>query len=311
MMNNTKVSTLIYKFGVLILTAAAVIIVVFAYNAIRQRYDDRSLQAMHPGRQDSVMTDENESENDGDITVDLNETTLYTDEDDRLADQTDLLSGRSDSSLAEDFLNETNESQNDDADPLAALKSDLTFEKNKFQDLFMKNTDFVGWIQINQTRIDYPVVKARDNIYYLDRNFDRQERRNGAIFMDYRNSGTWQDRHTIIYGHHTRDGSMFTDLLKFRRSSFYDQNRDLAIETLFGEVQYRIIAAYIAESEPSYIRTIFDEPAFDAFISEMRQRTLHAWDTDIVFGDQLLTLITCAYDFNDARMVVHAVRTSE
>ena len=183
----------------------------------------------------------------------------------------------------------------------------LEIKQNPLAELFARNHDLVGWLTISDTRIDYPVVRALDNEYYMDRDFDRNKTRAGSIFMDYRNTGTGADQHTIIYGHHTRDGTMFTDLLKFGRQDFYDQHRVITLKTLFGEAHYKVFATYTTKADPSYIRTRFDSQSFAAFMTQIEEKSNFAWDTDVAFGDKLLTLTTCAYDFDEARFVLHAV----
>ena len=191
--------------------------------------------------------------------------------------------------------------------PTPTPQPTLVIQANPFIDLFRQNNDLVGWLKIDNTRIDYPVVKGRDNDFYLTHGFDREKSRTGAIYMDYRNIGDGSDPHTVIYGHNMLDKSMFSDLLYFRDPEFYASRRIVTLETLFGSRQYKVFAAYTTSTDFYFIRTRFDETSFTNFIDEIQQRSDHEWEVPIAYGDQLLTLVTCAYDFFDARYVVHAV----
>jgi sortase B len=196
-----------------------------------------------------------------------------------------------------------------DATPMPATTPEQTLiiQENPFSDLLRLNTDLVGWLKIEDTRIDYPVVRGRDNDFYLNHGFDRKKNRAGTIFMDYRNIGDGSDRHTIIYGHKMKDQSMFYDLLLFRDPDFYEEHRLITLQTLYGPKQYRVFAAYTTKTDFYFIRTRFDEQSYDAFIGEIMQRSDFAWDTLVDDQDKLLTLVTCAHDFQDAHYVVHAV----
>jgi sortase B len=192
--------------------------------------------------------------------------------------------------------------------PFADLRRfQLPVKASPLMDLFNQNNDLVGWIKIDDTRIDYPIVKGKDNDFYLRRGFDRENNRAGSIFMDYRNIGDGSDLHTIIYGHRMRNQSMFYDLLSFQDPSFYESHRVIAIETLYGRKEYRVFAAYTTSTDFYFIQTRFDPSTYAKFIAEVKNRSDYDWDTKVHFGDPILTLATCSYDFEDARFVVHAV----
>lgn len=183
-----------------------------------------------------------------------------------------------------------------------------TFTANPLSELLQMNSHFVGWVRIDNTRIDYPVVKADDNEFYLEHGFNREKNKAGAIFMDYRNTGAWLDNHIILYGHYQKDGSMFRDLHKFTDKDFYNENRIINIRTLYGEVSYKIFAAYPTKADPVYIRTRLEDEKFSEFRDFIKTRTLYDWEYEITAEDSILTLSTCAYIYSDARFVVHAVR---
>jgi len=202
---------------------------------------------------------------------------------------------------------ETIETSMQKPDPFAGLRQPTwTIVDNPLMSLYEKNNDLVGWIKIDDTRIDYPIVKGKDNDFYLERDFNRQASRAGSIFMDYRNIGDFQDKHTIIYGHRMKNTTMFADLVRFKDSKFYESHRIIAIDTLYGRKEYELFAAYTTSTDFYFIETRFDALTQQDFIDEIQKRSDHDWDVAIDENDRILTLATCAYDYEDARFVVHA-----
>ncbi|WEK55511.1 MAG: class B sortase [Candidatus Cohnella colombiensis] len=188
----------------------------------------------------------------------------------------------------------------------APHKEDATPE-NTFTNLRKANKDFVGWLHIKDTHIDYPVVQTTDNEYYLNHNFRKSENIGGAIFMDYRNKKDSKSSNTIIYGHHMKDDTMFTDLLKFADQEFYDEHPTFTFETTKGEQTWEIFSAYITNTSFNYIIPDFDtKKQFSDFISKVARKSLIKTDVKVSSSDQIMTLSTCSYSLKDGRMVVHA-----
>ncbi len=192
---------------------------------------------------------------------------------------------------------------------LDATVNRYTFASNDLLPLFRVNTDTVGWLNIADTRIDYPVVKGADNAFYLDHGFDKELNVTGAVFMDSRNIGDGSDRHTLIYGHRMKDGSMFRDLEKFQEEDFYQSNREIDLQTLHGTLRYRVFSAYVTGTDFLFNRTRFEDDAYEDFLIDIQARGLYPDEKDVVLTAQsrILTLSTCSRSFKDARFVVHAV----
>ncbi|MDW7658835.1 MAG: class B sortase [Bacillota bacterium] len=175
-------------------------------------------------------------------------------------------------------------------------------------ELHADNADIIGWIRIPGTNIDYPVVLGDDNRYYLDRNINRTQSRNGSIFMDYRNHAILDQKNTILYGHHTRDHTMFTDLMNYKKQLFFKENALIEYYTLERKTVWLIFSAYVTDTKFYYIQTIFPtDESFDPFLEKIKNRSKYFRPTDLTPQDQILTLSTCTYEFDDARFVVHAV----
>jgi len=180
--------------------------------------------------------------------------------------------------------------------------------ENTFANLKKANKDFVGWIHIRDTNIDYPVVQTSDNEYYLNHNFRKSENIGGAIFMDYRVKLDSPSRNTIIYGHHMKDGSMFTDLLKFLKQDFYEDHPVISLEMLDGEeTSWEIFSAYITNTEFNYIIPDFEtDKEYDSFLKSIKRKSVIKPDVKVTKSDRIITLSTCSYSIKDGRMVVHA-----
>lgn len=177
----------------------------------------------------------------------------------------------------------------------------------RFHSLLEQNSDTVGWIRVSDTGIDYPVVQAGDNDYYLNRTFEQDQNKSGAIFMDFRNNVESLDQNTIIYGHHMRDGSMFTKLKEFRSEDFVSENPVIVFDTLYEELEWEIFAVYVTDTDFNYIQPHFPtESEFQDFIKTVKSKSVIPMKSEITQEDHILTLSTCGYDFDDARIVVQA-----
>jgi len=197
--------------------------------------------------------------------------------------------------------------------PMTPEYSTHLFRDNDLLPLFRINPDTVGWLSMEGTRIDYPVVKGMDNEYYLANGFDKEPNVAGSIFMDSRNIGDGSDRHTLIYGHRMKDGSMFRDLEKYQDDAFYQSHRAFDLQTLHGTFRYRIFSAYVTDTDFPFIRTRFEDDEYQIFLGQIQERNTHPADTEIKLTPQsrILTLATCSRAFEDARFVVHAVLLEE
>lgn len=178
---------------------------------------------------------------------------------------------------------------------------------SKYASLFEINKDILGWIKVDNTVIDYPIVQSEDNDYYLHRNINEKSSSAGSIFMDFRNKGDGTDRHTILFGHHMRDGSMFSDLAKFKEQTFFDSNSTFTFSTLYDETEWEIFSAYVTSTDFYYIVTDFrSNRDYAEFLQTLQDKSMIESNVVLSPDDQIITLSTCTYEFNDARFVVHA-----
>lgn len=166
-----------------------------------------------------------------------------------------------------------------------------------------RNADVVGWITITDTAMDYPVVLAEDNQYYLKRDLDGEYSANGSIFMDYRCDGSLASSNTILYGHRMNDGSMFSDIRNYREQDYFDTHLSGYYMTPYQTYEIHIFAFLLVKSDGA----AYDIPSDDgreahlAYLAE--NATWHSGEA-VDAGAQLITLSTCTYEFNNARAVI-------
>lgn len=179
-----------------------------------------------------------------------------------------------------------------------------------FLQLLKENEDVVGWITIEGTQIDYPIVQAEDNYHYLTRNFYHEESRAGSIYMDYRNSVRIDsEQNVVLYGHRMRDGSMFENLTKYLDEDFFNEHRKIEFDTLYDSYEAEVFAVYQTLTTFNYIQTHFASRAeFATMLDHIYQTTLYTNDVEVNENDVILTLSTCDYklDENEGRLVLQA-----
>ena len=171
------------------------------------------------------------------------------------------------------------------------------------------NDETVGWLNVPGTNIDYPVVKAKDNAYYLRHNFKKEKDYNGWVFMNYLNSAEMLDKNTIIFAHNRYYSNiMFGTLNKVGKKSWYQniKNNLITYSDINKEMKWEVFAAYTVPVTDDYLETNFStDEDFNKFIKMIRSRSVISSDLEIKSTDKILTLSTCA-DIN-TRFVVHAV----
>ena len=171
------------------------------------------------------------------------------------------------------------------------------------------NDETVGWLNVPGTNIDYPVVKAKDNAYYLRHNFKKEKDYNGWVFMNYLNSAEMLDKNTIIFAHNRYYSNiMFGTLNKVGKKAWYQniKNNLITYSDINKEMKWEVFAAYTVPVTDDYLETNFStDEDFNNFIKMIRSRSVISSDLEIKSTDKILTLSTCA-DIN-TRFVVHAV----
>lgn len=197
------------------------------------------------------------------------------------------------------------------------IKDDEPEENNKyvidFEALKKQNSETVAWLKVNNTKIEYPVVKTKNNDYYLTHSFDKSENSAGWIFADYKNKFDGKDKNIVVYGHNRRDGSMFGSLKNILSSKWYnnEENQNVIFNINGQNYTYRVFSVYQIEKEDYYIKTNFSSNnEYEKFLNTIKKRSVKDFKEDVSKDDTILTLSTCANN-NMYRVVLHAKRIIE
>ncbi len=176
-----------------------------------------------------------------------------------------------------------------------------------FTDLLNKNPDTVGWIKVNGTTINYPIVQSNDNSYYLTHAFDKTKNEAGWIFADYRNNMEDFDKNTVIYGHGRLNVTMFGSLKNILESNWYNNkdNHVIKLSTPKENTLWQVFSIYTIPAESYYITTEFySDETYNEFLTTLKNRSKVDFSADVNINDKILTLSTCKDDSN--RVVMHA-----
>ena len=170
-----------------------------------------------------------------------------------------------------------------------------------------KNSDTVGWINVNNTNINYPYVQGKDNNYYLDHSFDKKYNEAGWVFLDYRNDKNLSNKNNILYAHSRLDKTMFGSLSKTLKSNWYNNkdNHIIRLSTETENTMWQIFSVYKIPEETYYITTNFNSDSdYQKFLNTIKERSIHNFSTNLTTEDKILTLSTRYSDTE--RTVVHA-----
>ncbi len=183
--------------------------------------------------------------------------------------------------------------------------------------LYQQNRDLVGWINVPGTNIDYPVVQSLNEAnFYLNRGFDKEYSSWGCLYVREACNVFAPSDNVVIYGHHMRDGTMFSQLKKYRDKEFWEENQTFTFDTLYERHTYQIIAVFKTSANVGQgfaYHTFNDAQSqedFDEFMDEVHRLQFYDTGHTAEYGDLLVTLSTCEYTLNNGRLVVVAKRIS-
>ncbi len=187
--------------------------------------------------------------------------------------------------------------------------------QEKFAKLYSMNSDFVGWITIVGTDIDYPVMQSMyDEEFYLHKDFDKEYTKGGTLFIDTSSDVKKPSDNILIYGHNMTTGKMFHSLFEYEDEEFYENHKYITFNTIYGDGEYEIIAAFRTNIYPvdytgfKYYE-FFDaatEEEFDNYVNNCKSLTPYSTTATAEYGDKLISLSTCAYHSENGRYVVVA-----
>lgn len=170
------------------------------------------------------------------------------------------------------------------------------------------NSDYKMWIQIENTNINYPVVQGSDNDYYLKHNFRKESNISGTVFVESANDID-NDKNIILYGHNMRNGTMFNNITNYKEESFFNEDNKINIIMNNTLYEYEAFSVYVKNvSEVNLAIGFASEDEFINYAYNEAEESLYKKDVDFSAGDNLITLVTCSYEFTDARTIVVARR---
>lgn len=176
-----------------------------------------------------------------------------------------------------------------------------------------QNADIVGWLEIENTNINYPVLQGTDNSYYMTHNYKKEKSKNGSIFLNADYNWNIPSNNLLIYGHNLGNGMMFQELLKYEKESFYQEHPVIRFTTVEEDAEYEIISAFKSrvyyKSEKNVFRYYYfinseSEEEYNQFVKNAKNVSLYPIDETANYGDQLITLSTCSYYVEDGRFAV-------
>ncbi len=183
----------------------------------------------------------------------------------------------------------------------------------KYSYLYAVNQDLVGWVKIANTNLDVQVVQSNDNDYYLNRDFYGKTSRYGCPYLDFKNDPQYLDDNTVIYGHHMTDGLVFSNLDKYKTLEGYKESPIIEYSTLYETYHFKVFAAFVSNAHLdddngqffNFIATDFStDEKFSGFIKEVEKRSIFKTGVNVQPDDKIITLVTCSYEFDSARLVI-------
>lgn len=182
------------------------------------------------------------------------------------------------------------------------VTDDTGDENPTVSELMAKYPDAVGWLRVPGTMVDYPIVHYSDNDWYLTHDIDGNYAASGSIFMDYRCERNFTSQNTIIYGHHMLNESVFGTLEYFNDEAFFTENRSAFIYLPDKTLELEIFAYTVLN--PDTEKEIYNVRLSGTYFDYIRENARYYRDIGINENDRIVTLSTCAYEFDNARMVL-------
>lgn len=215
----------------------------------------------------------------------------------------------------ENTINETEPTPDSEPEPIPDTTNNNSYYPNadsdylrvNFNELLEKNSDTVGWIKVDGTKVNYPIVQADDNDYYLSHAFDKNNNIAGWIFADYRVDFENFGKNTIIYGHNMNNKTMFGSVPSMLKSSYLNNSSNyyIKISTPTCNTVWKVFSIYTIEPEVYYLKTNFRTESFENFLNTIKGRSIYNFGIDVTPDDKILTLSTCD-NTGTKRVAVHA-----
>lgn len=195
---------------------------------------------------------------------------------------------------------------NDNSKAEANIKTE---RMTKLEELQKENSDIVAWLQIEDSKINYPVLQGQDNEYYMTHDYNKEYSKDGSLFLDKDYDWNKPSTNLLIYGHNNIGSTeMFADLINYKEEEYYNNHKIIRFTTNKEDAEYEIIAVFLSrvyyKSEKDVFRYYYfidaeNEQEFNEYVNNAKQASLYNIEETAKYGDQLLTLSTCSYHTED------------
>ena len=215
------------------------------------------------------------------------------------------------------YINKYNKNNilNDIEIDTSSITDNITERMLQLKELKKVNEDIIGWLEIDNTKINFPVLQGSDNEYYMTHTYNKKYSSDGSIFLDKDYDWNIPSSNLLIYGHNNKNGNMFQDLLKYEDENYYKEHSYIRFTTVNDDSQYEIISVFKSrvyyKSEQNVFRYYFfinaaNEEEYNYYVEESKKASLYDTGKTAIYGEQLLTLSTCEYSQEDGRFVIVA-----
>lgn len=211
------------------------------------------------------------------------------------------LCNRNDDALIESIVNDNSKPQ----------ENVETERMKKLKELQKENSDIVAWIEIENSKINYPVLQGEDNSFYMTHDYKKEYSIDGSLFLDKDYDWSIPSANLLIYGHNNRGSTeMFVDLMNYKEEDYYNNHKIIRFTTAEEDAEYEIIAVFLSrvyyKSEKNVFRYYYfinaeNEQEFNDYVENSKKASLYSINATAEYGDQLLTLSTCSYHTEDRK----------
>ena len=185
----------------------------------------------------------------------------------------------------------------------------MVFYNPKIASFRAKNEDTVGFLEVSDTIIKYPILQGEDNVYYENHTFSKQRNASGAIFLDSQNAPDLSDYNLILYGHNMKDGSMFHELLQYRKATYAGKHREIKLAGLYKDKVFYVFSAYTCSKDTDFRGFKYSTTQERMmFLKQIMGRSIISAGLAKPSGnEQIITLVTCRENTDKDYFVVHGI----
>lgn len=181
-----------------------------------------------------------------------------------------------------------------------------------FDELKKINEDIVGWIEIKDTNINYPITRAENNDYYINHTFEGNVNTSGSIFMNSKNNKDFSDYNSVIYGHNMKNNKMFHDLSNYKDKEFYNEHNIIHVYTPGENYDYEIFSAYVTDANSNAYDSSFENNDYFAdYLKDIKSKSFYETNVEVAKDNKIITLSTCTNGKVEERYVVQGRRISK